>query len=207
MNQMSDQEARQLHIQVLRHFSTAGRAPTLSEMGAMIGNDSGIAEEYLEILEKWGVIYRDPHSRDIRAAYPFSGVPTSHRVTLGNGIEVYAMCAIDALGMPFMLDTDVTIRSVCYHCGKPIAVNVEKYAVVRAKPSEVVVWHETSEGCCVAAVDLCPHVNFFCSPNELAQWRTVNPSQKGKELSLAVALDRGREVFGSLLKWEKPTKP
>jgi hypothetical protein len=207
MNQMSDQEARQLHIQVLRHFAAAGKAPTFTEMDAMPGNDAGIAEEYLGILEKWGVIYRDPRSRVIRAAYPFSGVPTSHRVTLGNGIEVYAMCAIDALGMPCMLDTDVTIRSVCYHCGQPIAIKVEKYVVVRSEPSEVVVWHETSEGCCVAAVELCPHVNFFCSPNELTQWRTAHPSQKGKMLSLPAALDRGREVFGSLLKWEKPTKP
>jgi len=34
----------------------------------------------------------------ITVAYPFSAAPTRHRVRLGDRVDVYAMCAIDALG-------------------------------------------------------------------------------------------------------------
>jgi hypothetical protein len=94
----STNEARQLHQQILRHFASAGRASTLPEMRAMLGNASKkFVEECLGLLEEWGAIYRDPLSRLLESAYPFSAVPTSHRVRLGSGIEVHAMCAIDAL--------------------------------------------------------------------------------------------------------------
>jgi hypothetical protein len=40
----------------------------------------------------------------IRAAYPFSPVPTLIRVRWPGGPTVHAMCAIDALGLSAMLD-------------------------------------------------------------------------------------------------------
>ncbi|MGH3546890.1 MAG: organomercurial lyase [Pseudonocardiaceae bacterium] len=33
-------------------------------------------------------------------AYPFSAAPTRHRVRLATGVDTYAMCVIDALGIP-----------------------------------------------------------------------------------------------------------
>lgn len=41
--------------------------------------------------------------RRVVVAYPFSAQPTRHRVTLHDGRTYYAMCAIDALGIPYML--------------------------------------------------------------------------------------------------------
>ena len=48
----------------------------------------------------------------IRAAYPFSGVPTVYAVTIDGGPTSCAMCAVDALGMAAMLDRAAAIRSV-----------------------------------------------------------------------------------------------
>ncbi len=47
----------------------------------------------------------------IIAAYPFSIRPTRHRVELENGVTVSAMCAIDALGIPPMVNCNATIYS------------------------------------------------------------------------------------------------
>jgi hypothetical protein len=60
-----------------------------------------------------GLVQRDPVTGAIHVAYPFSGVPTVHRLTLGltrapavgdtahhDRQTVYAMCALDALGIP-----------------------------------------------------------------------------------------------------------
>src|SRR5258706_507532 len=65
------------------------------------------------------LIQRDVATGRIRAAYPFSGVPTPHRVTLSRKAagspheradqhkraeqQVFAMCALDALGIPLLL--------------------------------------------------------------------------------------------------------
>ncbi|MEO3779855.1 organomercurial lyase [Micromonospora sp. B11E3] len=66
-----------------------------------------------------------PGPRRLVAAYPFSPTPTPtpHVVALGD-IEVFAMCAIDALGMPFMLGADATITSTDPHIGQPVGVTI-----------------------------------------------------------------------------------
>lgn len=53
-----------------------------------------------------------PGEGAIGVAYPFSGRPTPHRVRLGPAAEANAMCAIDALGIPFMVGTSAEIVSL-----------------------------------------------------------------------------------------------
>src|SRR5215207_11592510 len=71
-------------------------------------------------LEEQDLLVRDPATGAIVSLYPFSGVPTPHRVTVAGGNAVYSMCAIDALGIPFMLGTDAVIESVDPTAGTPI---------------------------------------------------------------------------------------
>jgi hypothetical protein len=58
-------------------------------------------------------------------AYPFSGLPTAFAVTLAGGAERYACCALDAVGLAPMLGQRVDIRSVCHHCGEPLAFSAD----------------------------------------------------------------------------------
>lgn len=48
---------------------------------------------------------------DVGVAYPFSRRPSGHLVQLDRGPAVWAMCAIDALGIPVMTGRDAAIVS------------------------------------------------------------------------------------------------
>ena len=50
--------------------------------------------------------------RVVAVAYPFSGRPTRQQVELDGFPAVYAMCAIDALGIPAMAGRDGRIAAV-----------------------------------------------------------------------------------------------
>lgn len=60
----------------------------------------------------------------VELAYPFSAFPTAFSVILPGGRERYAVCALDALGIPVLLDERVTIRSRCHHCREPLGFSV-----------------------------------------------------------------------------------
>lgn len=74
----------------------------------------------------------------VRAAYPFSAVPTAHAVTIEGGPSVYAMCAIDALGMADMLGRNMVIASLDPRSGDAIRVTVENGHVSWRPDSAVV---------------------------------------------------------------------
>ncbi len=56
--------------------------------------------EAIDVLARLDLVYIERRVRLVSVAYPFSGFPTPHMVTLDGGVRVYAMCAIDALGIP-----------------------------------------------------------------------------------------------------------
>jgi len=138
---------------------------------------------------------------EIQGVYPFSSVPTKHLVTFLNWPEakpVYAMCAVDALGIPFMFHKDVEISSSCPHCGRPIVVVVQDGRVVSRVPAELVVWVGNDRTEC-AATSVCPTINFFCSPAHLEAWGNTDSRDSGFVLNLGEALFVGRGLFGDLL--------
>src|SRR5215472_13503582 len=83
--------AYQFYCAILRRFPARGGPPDHTQLDATTGG--------------------------IRAAYPFSGLPTPHRVLLAPDAQevaeqqVFAMCALDALGIPLMLHRAATILS------------------------------------------------------------------------------------------------
>jgi len=70
----------------------------------------------------------------ITGVYPVSALPTPHKVQLKDGRALYSMCAIDALGMIYEFDQDVSISSSCKRCGKEISINSERAIVKRIDP-------------------------------------------------------------------------
>jgi hypothetical protein len=184
-----------LHIFILETFASAGRSPTLDEIQSRFGLATATeAEARLETLESTGAIHRNPGDPAVTHAYPFSNEQTAHRVRLAGGPEVFAMCAVDALGMPFMLGRDARIESQCEDCKVTVRIELHRGEMVGHAPADTVVWlGEHAEGC-VAATDLCPDLNFFCSPGHLGHWREQTGAS-GEQLSLEQALARGRRVF------------
>jgi len=74
-------------------------------------------------------------------AYPVSSLPTLHEVALADGRRLFAMCAVDALGCAFHFRQDVSIRSKCHACGKPVRVRIEADALAEAEPRSAHVLH------------------------------------------------------------------
>lgn len=62
---------------------------------------------------------------DVILAYPFAAGPNAFGVTLADGQQRYACCAIDALGIAAMLGQRIDVRSRCHHSGAPLAFGVD----------------------------------------------------------------------------------
>lgn len=94
---------------VLRSFA-AGTPPGPDELADTASALELEVEPALERLAGADLVHHDPATGAIVVACPFSGRPTLHRVRLQGG-EVYAMCAIDALGIAPMLGEPIEIAS------------------------------------------------------------------------------------------------
>jgi hypothetical protein len=200
--------ARTVHTAILRAFATTGHAPDPATLAAPAGHDLSVL---LSELHDRDVVRLDEHGR-IRAAYPFSGEPTVHRVAIVGGPTVWAMCAIDALGIADMLGTDVTITSNDPDSGEPIQVNVRGGQAIW-QPDTAVVFDgadtSVAVSCCppgdsgecsVAAVDRCCGVmNFFTSLGSGHTWLAQHSQVSGAVLGQEQALRIGVEIFGRLL--------
>src|SRR5205823_9698107 len=128
-------------------------------------------------------------------AYPFSSVPTAHQVAIAGLATVSAMCAIDALGIPFMVNRTVTIASRDAATDEPLAIQIEPETErVMAEPTGVVVFvGTTGEG--TAAACRCPFINFFRSAEAAIAYHEAHPELDGEVLSLDAAVTYGRRVF------------
>jgi hypothetical protein len=167
--------ARSLHRRILLAFA-AGTAPPLND-------PDGLAE-----LEQHDLIGRDTTTGDVVVAYPFSARETPHVVKLAHdGTRVYAMCAIDALGIPAMLGREARISSRDPDTGEPIELDISPEG---PPPESDVVVRVRTVGSGKSCDCLCPYVEF------LARRPTADDTILDLEASLAL----GRDIFGPLLR-------
>ena len=196
---LSDLEDRARRY-ILWYFADTGRAPRLSELQRELQLPAEEdAAAILARLHDADLIVYDADTTRIAAAYPFSGEPTGHRVEIGDR-TLHALCAIDALGIPFMLDAPGVIRSGCFWCHAPIGVHVEGGVVAAHWPASVVAWYHEKDSCGCTATSRCILINFFCSEDHLGAWRKANPGEEGTALDLQEAMEAGRMIFGELLR-------
>src|SRR5712692_9184197 len=125
---------------ILKHFAETGRAPSARAIQQHFALDQKPVRDALQRLEDKHAFYRDPRSKRIIAAYPFSAKPTAHVVHLPNSRALFALCAIDALGMPLMLKTNAVITSACVQCGQTITIEVCRGRVYSYAPTSIRVW-------------------------------------------------------------------
>jgi hypothetical protein len=169
-----------------------------------------------------GLIRRDLTTGSIRVAYPFSAEETAHRVTLAPASgdiasnleprQVFAMCALDALGIPFMLRRSALIASQDALTGEPVGVSVTitdaahtngTGCKVRWSPVGTVVYARAPEhehDCGVdAASACCPIINFFAAEAHAREWAEAHLVTDGVLLTQEEALRRAGDLFGMLL--------
>ena len=169
---------------ILELFGTNGRAPSLLEVAEGIGVSAEQARAILADLRAHDLLGLDESATTIRYAYPFSSLPTEHRIEL-HGRPLYAVCAIDALGVAGMLGTDATIASCCRACGGRIEVSTAENgkSLTHYRSAEAVVWYDLAY-IQAAAVSCCPAIAFFCSDPHLERWLlSQSPKRVGYRLT------------------------
>jgi len=192
---LSDAEET-LYVWILRRFSEGGTPNTAAVHEAA----GGLGLEPVQALAKLAaedLVHTDLSGR-IAVAYPFSGRPTAHRVQIAGGRYVWAMCAIDALGIAPMLDLPIEIRSSDPITAEEIQVEIAVNALAHWQPDEAVVLAGSAcagpslSGCCAV-------LNFFSSAASAEQYLREHPDVRGQTISLPEALKAGQLVFGSIL--------
>ncbi len=189
---------RELHRAVLRRFLEAGAPPTarwLRQAAADAGLDATAAGE----LAAADAVHVG--NGIVAVAYPFSGTPTPHRVALDGLPAVYAMCAIDALGLPAMTGREGQITSADPHDGTPIVVTARGGTWSWA-PSSAVVVAGRATGCgteCSSFEAMCPNTVFHASAQTARAYLASHGSLDAQILGQDTAVECGRLNFGTLL--------
>jgi hypothetical protein len=193
---LSDPE-RTLHRRILRAFVTSA-APSASQLDAWARELALDPDQAAATLARHDLVHRDAHTGAVTAAYPFAAAPTRHRVRLSSGRDVYAMCAIDALGIAFMLGEPTEVSSTDPGTGDPIAISLSLTEPSTWSPPDAVVL-AGCQGTGTSLACTCPHTNFAASPEHARALLEAAPPITGEILPMPAAIERGREIFGGLL--------
>ncbi|MFC1417734.1 organomercurial lyase [Streptacidiphilus cavernicola] len=182
---------------VLGHFATTGQAPDAAVLAPAAAPSGRPVAEVLAELADQDFLTLDDQGQ-IRAAYPFSAVPTAHQATIAGGAVVWSMCAIDALGIPAMVGADAVISSADPVTGEAVTVSSTDGRMVW-EPAGAVVF--VGRRCCegAAAAVCCDVLNFFTSPASARQWADSHPDVVGDVVDQDQAVALGVGIFGGLL--------
>lgn len=206
---------------ILRSFATTGQPPAPHALDEVTAGSGRRTEEVLSALHKGDAI-RLALNGEIVVAYPFSATPTRHRVRIGTsatsaasnsdadrdgaGVDVYAMCAIDALGIAPMTGEDTMIESVDVTTSRPVTVTTRNGRATW-EPATAVVFIGATAGGGPSADCCCDYLNFFTDRTAADAWTTSHPQVPGQILAPPEAEELGARLFGYLLTSATPQSP
>jgi hypothetical protein len=188
---------RQLHRHILWHFAQHATAPEpqrLREWAHQLDIELDAALDQLIAVD---LVEADPATARVLGAYPFSAIPRGHKVQLAGGPTVESYCAIDALGIPAMLDRDVVISSRDPDIGEPIRITVIN-GQASWRPDKTVVVVGSDRSCGPSACCRCPFITFHSSP-ATAAGHLQAADLAGEILTQPQALAAGALLFGDVL--------
>lgn len=164
--------------------------------------DRGAATKTVRRLAAADLIALDADG-GVALAYPLSAHPSRHRVELDDGRQLWACCAIDALGIPAMVGVAGTVFAQIPGGEGEVRVQVGPTGAPIAEPAEAVVLAgvagDGTTACCA-----CPFINFFGSEATASAYQDQHPELTASLLSIANAATAGRRLFGDLLA-DRPT--
>jgi Alkylmercury lyase len=183
--------ARRLYALILYRFSEGG-PPERDDLSRL-----GVGPDALSELVERDLVQLGPDGQ-IAAAYPFSAAPTRHQVRTQDGRAHRAMCAIDALGMPYLLHDAAEIRAREPGSDRTITIAIDPAAqTLHADPADAAVAvARAGTGC--AATCACPHINVFASVAAAERYLAAS-NLDGAIVDVAAAMAAGRRTFADLL--------
>ena len=188
---------RAVHQAVLRSFVHTGAAPGISSLARHAAPFDG-SQVLAELAD--GDFLCLGQAGQITAAYPFSALPTRHQVRISGEATVFAMCAIDALGISAMAGRPAVIESADPSSGQPVTVNIDRADSIWDPATAVVYAGRTdSQYAGPSASVCCGYINFFATRAAASAWQASHPEITGGILDQARALHIGIGIFGQLL--------
>lgn len=112
-------------VKVAIYTATAesGRIPSLADVAHRAQASPEAVVEAFARLRASRLLWLQPDGITIRIAPPFSAVPTQHVVSVA-GIDYFATCAWDALGIVAALRQTGVVRSRCEQSLEPLELTV-----------------------------------------------------------------------------------
>jgi hypothetical protein len=192
-------EARRHHRRLIDAALATGSVPSVRELADRLETTEDAIRSGLTELAIADYIALDEGGQ-VSCLYPFSTTPTSHVIVI-NGQQRYAMCSIDALGIPAMLGQELDIAGRCAVCDRSIRLRVAPGAVVSAEPATAMVVARRDEAEPAFAA-CCPFTVFVCGQQHAEQF--AHRIADTHTLSLAEALTHAEIIFGNLLGEDLP---
>ena len=187
---------RQLYRWILRQFAAEGR-PSLEVTAAAVAAGADL-NQAIETFRRLDLVHL-AHGQ-IAVAYPFSGRPTAHRVSIDGRPEVYAMCAIDALGIAAMLELPIEVFSRDPVSGGEVWVRIDPGDGAWWDPKQAVVLAASYPALGPSFHSCCSVLNFFESGEHALQYLLAHPDLTGHAITIPEAIAAGAAIFGDLLR-------
>ena len=194
--QQLDPELQALHKGILFSFIQQGRPLANDEIANRLQQHS--VEDALQRLADDDLIVVDAAHKKVLGAYPMTVEQTAHKIEV-NGHSFFAMCALDAVSIAPMFETEVTISSQCAWSGEAVSIQMRgKQLLSVAPPAEIkvgILWQMPGS---VAAHSMCMEMVFLLNEEAAQQWQQQKHAQVSI-FSLQDAVEFGAAFFTPLL--------
>jgi len=167
-----------------------GETPSVPELAEQLGVAVEEAQSALDQLVGRGLATADEHGR-LTGSHGLTLSPTDHRLIFALGVR-YVWCAIDAVGIPAALQADANVASHCFYCSEPVTVTIQggEPQPPAADSLRIGIGVAGSSGKVIE--DVCPMINFFCSPEHAEAWAAATGGANILEIRQAAELGRSQ---------------
>ena len=110
-------------LAIYQHFAETGHRPSPEDVARRSDSDVQSVIESYQRLRAQRLLVLEANGMSIRMAPPFSGIPTQH-VVEADGLQYFANCAWDSLGIPAALHKNAKVHSRCAQSGEPFELAV-----------------------------------------------------------------------------------
>jgi len=166
-------EEKEVLSSIFRFVLKNGKCPTIEELRLSLKRSDEEIIHALYELERKDFLLRKKGTQEIVSIYPVSLKPTEHRIFLEDGTRLFAMCAVDALGMPIMFNKNVRVVSRCEECKSEMVFEIKNEEIMFASHPDATICSPKRQ-VYPAAETCCPLVNFFCSWEHAKEWIAKN---------------------------------
>jgi len=187
---------RHVRLSITRFFAANGFAPTSYEIATINGLKNSEVEAAFERLEKHDQLLLSANGNTLRAAHPYSAVPTAYWVETGER-GWWANCAFCALGVAVIAGSPARIHARIGAMSEPVTLFtsdrwISDKALCLHIPLPIRCWHDD--------IDFtCSNVHFFKDVKGIDKWSGMNSLPRGVGVSLEDAWVLARTWYENYL--------